>query len=87
YEEHTSEILEGLDHLVPAINEYFDLISVFVDESEIVFILYESFTLPNKEQVRATGHYHNMPVFSNIAIYMDSEQKDFETFNGYCFAK
>ncbi|CAG8823484.1 519_t:CDS:1, partial [Gigaspora rosea] len=86
-EEHTLEILEGLCNLVPTMNDYFDHISVFerdIEESEMTFILYESFTLPNEEQVRATNHYHNMPVFSNIAVYMDSEQKEF---NGYCFAK
>ncbi|CAG8532864.1 31_t:CDS:2 [Dentiscutata heterogama] len=89
-EECTFEILDGLCHLVPAMNDYFDLMSVFeedIKKSEIIFILYESFTLTNKEQIRATNNYYNMPMFSNIAVYMDSEQKEFETFNGYCFAK
>ncbi|CAG8625318.1 4139_t:CDS:2, partial [Cetraspora pellucida] len=89
-EEHTSEILEGLCHLIPAMNNYFDLMSVSgedINESELVFILYESFALSNKEQVRAMGHYYNMLVFSNISVYMGSRPKEFETFNGYCFAK
>ncbi|CAG8539219.1 25428_t:CDS:2, partial [Racocetra persica] len=85
-----SEILDGLCHLVPAMNDYFDLISVFkgdMKESEVIFTLYKSFTLPNKEQVRATRYYHNIPVFINIAIYMDSKQIEFEIFDEYCFAK
>ncbi|CAG8806207.1 737_t:CDS:1, partial [Cetraspora pellucida] len=79
-----------LCHLIPAMNDYFDLMSVSeedINKSELVFILYESFALSNEEQVRATGHYYNMLVFSNIAVYMGSGPKEFETFNGYCFAK
>ncbi|CAG8739309.1 1723_t:CDS:2, partial [Cetraspora pellucida] len=84
-----SEILEGLQHFIPVINDYFSLMVTFkknIQESEITLILFESFTLPNKEKVRATKSYYNAPIFSDIAVYMDPEQ-DFNTFGGYCFAK
>ncbi|CAG8767324.1 35428_t:CDS:2, partial [Racocetra persica] len=89
HEEYCSEILEGLQHFGPALNEYFNLMFTLkknIEESEITLILFESFILPNKENVRATKSYYNTSMFSDIAIYMDSEQ-DFNTFGGYCFAK
>ncbi|CAG8620050.1 19146_t:CDS:2, partial [Gigaspora rosea] len=81
------EILEGLLHFIPALNNYFDLtFKKNISESEITLILFEFFKLPNKEQVRATKNYYNNAMFSNIAIYMDTEQ-EIETCGGYCFAK
>ncbi|CAG8471697.1 36875_t:CDS:2 [Gigaspora margarita] len=83
------EILEGLQHFIPAMNDYFDLIFTLeknIEESKITLILFESLTLPNKKKVRATKSYYNMPIFSDIAVYMDPEQ-DFNTFGRYCFAK
>ncbi|CAG8810742.1 20893_t:CDS:1, partial [Cetraspora pellucida] len=47
------EILEGLHNLVPAMNDYFNLVPTVerqIKESELTFILYESFVLPNKER-------------------------------------
>ncbi|CAG8788067.1 22760_t:CDS:2, partial [Gigaspora rosea] len=53
-EESVTEILEGLRHLAPAINDYFKLVPSMheknIEESEATLILYESFTLSNKEQ-------------------------------------
>ncbi|CAG8839804.1 17443_t:CDS:1, partial [Cetraspora pellucida] len=84
------KILEGLHNLVPAINDYFNLVPTVerqIEESELTFILYESFVLPNKEQVKATKNFHNELMFSNVSIYMDLEEDEFETFDGFCFAK
>ncbi|CAG8714629.1 12675_t:CDS:2 [Cetraspora pellucida] len=83
------EILEGLKQFISTMKDYLNLIPAFeknIKESEITLHLYVSFTLPNKDQVRATKNYHNAPMFSDIAVYMDSEQ-EIKTFSGYCFAK
>ncbi|RIB06156.1 hypothetical protein C2G38_2054209 [Gigaspora rosea] len=89
-EESVTEILEGLRHLAPAINDYFKLVPSMheknIEESEATLILYESFTLSNKEQVRVSKNFYNAPMFSDVAILMDSEQ-EFEVCDGYCFAK
>ncbi|CAG8497275.1 9321_t:CDS:1, partial [Dentiscutata heterogama] len=85
-----SEILEGLHHLASAMSDYFKLLPSMIgkdiEKMEAMLILYESFTLSNKEQVRATKDYYNAPMFSDVAVFMDSEQ-EFETYDGYCFAK
>ncbi|CAG8670034.1 6999_t:CDS:2, partial [Cetraspora pellucida] len=61
------EILEGLRHLIPAINDYFKFLpSMFeqnMKKTDANLILYESFALSN------------------------NEQEEFETSDGYCFAK
>ncbi|RIB11783.1 hypothetical protein C2G38_2202572 [Gigaspora rosea] len=89
-EESVTEILEGLRHLAPAINDYFKLVPSMheknIEESEATLILYESFTLSNKEQLRVSKNFYNAPMFSDVAILMDSEQ-EFEVCDGYCFAK
>ncbi|CAG8828811.1 25945_t:CDS:2, partial [Gigaspora margarita] len=80
-----SEILEGLQHFIPAMNDYFDLMFTLeknIEELKITLILFESLILSNKEKVRATKSYYNMPMFSDIAVYMDPEQ-DFNTFGEY----
>ncbi|CAG8836076.1 21414_t:CDS:1, partial [Cetraspora pellucida] len=84
------EILEELHNLVPAMNDYFNLVSTVerqIEESELTFILYESFVLSNKERVKATKNFYNEPMFSNVSIHMDSEEEEFEMFDGFCFAK
>ncbi|CAG8564540.1 1378_t:CDS:2, partial [Racocetra persica] len=89
-EESITKILEGLRYLAPAINNYFKLIPSIlkknVEKSEATLILYESFALSNKEQIRATKNHYNVPMFSDVAVLMDSEQ-EFEVYDGYCFAK
>ncbi|CAG8727633.1 19973_t:CDS:2, partial [Cetraspora pellucida] len=84
------EILKGLHNLVFAMNDYFNLVPIVerqIEESELTFILYESFVLPNKERVRFTKNFHNEPIFSNVSIHMNPEEDEFETFDGFCFAK
>ncbi|CAG8556020.1 7044_t:CDS:2, partial [Scutellospora calospora] len=67
-----SEILEGLCHLASAMSDYFKLLPSMIrkdiEKMEAMLILYESFTLSNKEQVRATKDYYNAPMFSDVAI-------------------
>ncbi|CAG8787522.1 14125_t:CDS:1, partial [Cetraspora pellucida] len=85
------EILKGLRHIIPAINDYFKFLPLMfeqnMEKTDANLILYESFTLPNNEQVRATKNYYNTPMFSDVAIFMDLKQEEFETSDGYCFAK
>ncbi|CAG8803540.1 10720_t:CDS:2, partial [Racocetra persica] len=90
-EESIPEILEGLRHFIPALNDYFKLLPPMsetqMEKTGANLILYESFALTNNEQVRATKNYYNAPMFSDVAVFMDSEQEKFETYDGYCFAK
>ncbi|CAG8748051.1 16835_t:CDS:2, partial [Cetraspora pellucida] len=89
-EESISEILEGLHHFIPVLNDYFKLLPPMsktqMEKTEANLILYESFTLTNNEQVRATKNYYNAPMFSDVAVFMNLEQKEFKTYDGYCFA-
>ncbi|CAG8717006.1 13958_t:CDS:1, partial [Dentiscutata heterogama] len=80
--DYVPEILKELQNLISTMNDYFDLMPIVkrqIEESELTFILYEFFILPNKEQVRATKNFHNAPMFSNVSIHMDSKQNEFET--------
>ncbi|CAG8751978.1 11674_t:CDS:1, partial [Ambispora leptoticha] len=84
------EILKELHNLVPAMNDYFNLVPTVkrqIEESELTFILYESFVLPNKERVRATKNFYNELMFSNVSIHIDPEQDEFKKFDRFCFAK
>ncbi|CAG8728157.1 12899_t:CDS:1, partial [Cetraspora pellucida] len=85
-----TKILEGLYYLAFALNDYFKVIPSMleknIEKSEATLILYKSFALSNKEQVRALKNYYNALMFSDITISIDSEQK-LEICDGYCFAK
>ncbi|CAG8623497.1 4428_t:CDS:2 [Cetraspora pellucida] len=89
-EESITEILEGLHHLAPALNDYFKVIPSMleknIEKSEATLILYESFALSNEEQVKTLKNYYNALMFNDIAISIDSEQK-LKICDGYCFTK
>ncbi|CAG8736559.1 13363_t:CDS:1, partial [Cetraspora pellucida] len=89
-EESITEIFEGLLHLASALNNYFKVIPSMleknIEKSEATLILYKSFALSNKKQVRASKNYYNAPIFSDITISIDLKQK-LEIYDRYCFTK
>ncbi|GBB86933.1 hypothetical protein RclHR1_13390005 [Rhizophagus clarus] len=92
--EGSSEIIDGLEHFLEALNEYFKIIFDLNEEDNIIDVetamisLYESVRLTNGKFVRATLSYNNLPMFNNISIKINESQlEEFVTYDNLCFAK
>ena len=59
---------------------------IFTDISEVK--IYGSVTLENGAIVRATNKYYNKPWFSNISVYMHSDELfQYTTDQGICYGR
>jgi hypothetical protein len=92
--EGSSEIIDGLEHFLEALNEYLKIIPDLSEENNIIDMetamisLYESVHLTNGKFVCATLSYNNLPMFNNISIKIDESQlEEFVTYDNSCFAK
>ena len=83
------EALIGLQHFIPALNEFFDLCDELtnVKNAKISWYSYTSIT-SSGDYIRANSMYYNEPSFSDVSIKMNEEEsEDYNTYEGAYFGK
>ena len=83
------EALTGLEHFIPALNEFLDLCDDLTDakNAKISWYSYTNVT-SSGDYIRASSMYYNAPSFSDVSIKMSEEEsEDYNTYEGACFGK
>jgi len=58
------------------------------EEIDIKFHIYSGVTLKYGAKMRATNKFHKRPIFSNIAVEMNSDEvSEYTSDNGVCYAQ
>jgi hypothetical protein len=78
------EMKLGFEKFLNCLDEYLK----FYKKKASEFHIYSGVTLKYGAKMRATNEFHKKPVFSNIAIEMNSDEIfEYTSDNGVCFAQ
>jgi len=85
------EMKLGFEKLLKCLDVYLEFYRQNLSEEEeidIKFHIYGGITLKNGAIMRATNKFHKRPIFSNIAVEMNSDEIfEYTSDNGVCFAQ
>lgn len=81
----------GFEKFLDCLDVYLDFYSQNLSEHEeidIKFHIYSGVTLRHGAKMRATNKFHKRPIFSNIAVEMNSDEIfEYTSDDGVCFAQ
>lgn len=84
------EALLAFEHLIPTLNEFFDLCDDLSEEmaKETKIRWYGHANASSNDYIRAKSKYYDGPSFSDVSINMSEEEsEDYDTHEGACFGK
>jgi len=83
------EALMAFEHLLPSLNEFFDLYEGLIDAKNVKISWYSYANITSSgDYIRAKSLYYNEPAFSDVSINMSEEEsEDYNTDEGACFGK
>ncbi|CAG8746314.1 6199_t:CDS:1, partial [Funneliformis mosseae] len=82
-----NEALKALEHLLLALNEFFDLCEGLTDVKNTIIRFYNYTNVASsRDYIRAKSKYYNELSFSDVSINMSNkETEDYNTIEGACF--
>jgi len=85
------EMKLGFEKFLECLDVYLELYNQNLserDEIDIKFLIYSGVILKNGAIMRATNKFHKRPIFSNIAVEMNSDEIfEYTSDNGTCYAQ
>lgn len=82
------EALEAINQFLPALDKFLDLIDIKFNTNSLFIKWYGSAVISSGDTIRANSNWYNQPIFDNISINMDSNERgEYTTYDGLCFGK